>query len=663
MLKKLVVYDIEVLRNVYICCVKTLDGKYIVFEISKRRNDLELLYKFFTSGEYMFVGYNCIHYDTPVVNYIIQNINTLRYATVGDITRKLKDLSDSIIHDDTSISWSKYKYCDYFGQIDLMTLLASKALRVGLKSTQVTMCYKNVDEMTVDWDADLPEEHIDNLISYCYNDIDSTSYLLTFVKSDLALRKYITSEFNIQNCISKDGVGVGVDVFTKYICEYLNLRDPKDLSLYRRNLPIIKVKDYIVPVIEFKTKPLQNVLRTYQAMVLDSAGMLNGKSPSVDVVVNGMRHSCGIGGIHSVNKPEWLKPDPRFIYRDKDVTSFYPSLADKWGFGPSGFLEEFLSVLRFMKAARVVAKNAGDKTKDSTFKLALNSILGNLRNEYSPYYAPEANVAICINGQLMLLMLIEECELNGIRCISSNTDGATFKIPVEKEELFEKICSEWEVKTRMGLEAVDYESMVILAVNDYIAFKKGYSDVTNELDFELPELSVECLLNQPKLPKESKAHLKNKYVKEKGFFLTHSRVGKGMDCLIIPKALQNYFGKGIRIEDTIMDFRSVYDYIKFEKVGKQFDVFWNGEKQQHINRFYMSKKAPFLKKGKLVVTEAPKYKREYTYSEIQKGFGVQLSNTITDPNDASLYDINYRYYIAKCNEVIRLLEPEQLTLF
>lgn len=245
-------------------------------------------------------------------------------------------------------------------------------------------------------------------------------------------------------------------------------------------------------------------------------------------------------------------------------------------------------------------------------------------------------------------------------------DGATFIIPNDKEQLFEDICEEWSKTTRMELEAVDYEMVVVNAVNDYLAFYKGYSENKDKIDFDLPELSVEILFKQPRLPKDSPAQMKNKYVKEKGYYITNPRIGKGLDFLIIPKALQNYFGKGIPVEDTIRDFKSIHDYMQFKNVGRSFDVLWGEEEVQHINRYYVSRNAPYLKKCKWKTVTNKKTgvtTNVYSCGGVLAGHGVQIANRVTDPNDGSLYDIDYSYYIAKAKATIESVSTSQLTLF
>jgi len=677
---------LEVTPNVFLCCLKPVGEPIQTFEISPRRNDIGKLVDCFESGRYVFVGYNCSGYDTPIMNMLIMNKFKFLYADYLQCASAAFELSTAIISkgDDSKLSFKQYLYANLFKQIDLMTLMASQALRVGLKSLQVTMCMPNVKEMIIDWTKFLRKDQVDDLIFYCHNDVNSTSELLTLLKTDLALRIAVKQEFGIE-CLSKDGVGVGVDVFTKYVCEELRC-GPRDLYSKVDVDDVIAVGDLILPDIKFKTTKFNDLLTWFKSRVvnLPEWEKMTKEEKKKDnryrktVVFNNLAHAYGLGGLHSVNKPMIYEEDDEYYYSDQDVESYYPSLTIKKGFGPRGFRRAFQKVMTRIKAERVEAKNAGNKVKDVAFKLSMNSILGNLKNKYSAFYDPAANMAIAINGQLYLTILIEECELNGIECISSNTDGATFKVPKRSKDLFDNICKEWCQKTEFKLEEALYEKIVILAVNDYIAFKKGYSEIKDQVDFYVPEKAISFNFVDLKLQGDKMNELRNSYVKEKGDFITSPRLGKGMDSLIVPKALQNFYGKGIPIEETIRDFRSIHDYMKMEKVGKQFNVEYGGEPQQHINRFYVSKSKPYLMKwklkektervgkGKSAFTRILRDKdtgeplMEKSYTNLLSGYGVQLANDLTQENE---YEINYQYYISATQALIDKLDPPQLTLF
>lgn len=666
---KLCTTDIEVIENVFICCCKIRGEQIRTFEISARKFEYKEMIDFLRRHDIIVVGYNCSHYDTPILNMLISNYTELsRYRNYLIPTDAAFKLSNQIIGDGDPRVWSHWKWKNYFKQIDLMTLMASKALRVGLKSLQITMCYPNVQEMKVDWNRMLPTDKIDELIHYCHNDVNSTEHLSKLLNNDIDLRMKIQKEFKVK-CLSKDGVGIGVDIFTNRICKQLGLRDEGDLFSMRRNLDRIVVKELIPDIVKFKTPECQKVLDFYKEMILDEEGLkrVDGNrhpdDTSMVITLNNLQHSFGIGGVHSINKPMIHEEDDKYVIIDADVASLYPSLAIIFKYGPAGFKEAFLQVLMDLRADRITAKKAKEKLKDTTYKLALNSILGNLRNMYSPYYAPEANTGICVSGQLLLLMLIEECELNGIECISSNTDGITVKCPREKVDLFYKICDTWQERTKLELEYAEYEKLVIVAVNDYIAYKKGYKQLQEY--FDSPDKAIEFNFTYPLLDGDSRTLEKNKYIKEKGMFITNPRLGKGLDALIVPKALIEYYGKGTPIEETIRKSTNIWDFVKFQKIGKQYEVVWKNEKQQHINRFYVSKSGGYLFKRKVTTKfdkKSGKMIDVVSDQNVLKGFGVELFNTF-EQQPMDTYKIDYRYYINACNKIINLLEPKQMTLF
>lgn len=671
-------YDIEVLSNVFLCCVKVGKNTIITFEISERKNDFMEMITFFLSGKYMFAGYNCMGYDTPIMNMLISHANDLVGEPYMEITTKAYKLSSSIVNGEHD-SGARYKFLKFFKQLDLMTLLASKALRVGLKALQVTMFYNNVQEMIVDWTKPVDVNDIDDMIFYCHNDVNSTSTLGMLLKGQVELRQAITKKTGIQNLLSKDPVGVGVEVFTHEICKKLRCTKQELEQNYRVVPDMTSYKDLIQDCIQFKTKVLNEVLDWYKGSFVTSNDEITTPTGKKDktIVFNKLQHTFAQGGLHSVNKPKIFEASADMRIIDIDAESLYPSEAELFNFGPEGFRYEFAGVIRDFKGERVIAKAIGKnkaglytkeqvkdaKIEDQTKKLSLNSIIGHLRNQYGPYMAPQANAAICINGQLMIGMLIEKMEEVGFECIMSNTDGITLLVPSDRYSEFQKIYKDWERSTGLKMEETEYEKMVIYAVNDYVAFKKGYSEVKDTLTWDNPEDVLEY--NYAFIKTTANNDNISEYVKAKGLFGYYARLGKGLDSLIVAKALIDYYGKGTPIEKTISNGEYIYDYVIFQKVGKQYDVLWNDEKIQHINRFYVSKQAPFLYKSKKTVKHD---KKTGTVSTIKSkegviaGRGIQIFNKYED-KPMPHYKIDYSYYITRANDIINALEPAQLQLF
>ena len=84
--KTVFVYDIEVFPNVFTCTIKNTEtNTYNQLEISDRKNDLQAIVDMFWTvrdpninkfqidlgTDCIFCGYNNLHYDNPIINYII----------------------------------------------------------------------------------------------------------------------------------------------------------------------------------------------------------------------------------------------------------------------------------------------------------------------------------------------------------------------------------------------------------------------------------------------------------------------------------------------------------------------------------------------------------------------------------------------------------------
>ena len=207
------VYDIEVFSNCFHCCCKnTEDGKVIKFEISERKNQLAELVDFFfyKNGEVetrMFCGYNNKHYDDTIINYMIDLFYKMDSMPWEKVCRSLYNLSTIIIDsEEGSIDrFKKWKYAKYFYSMDLLTMQFSQKLRVGLKTMQTTMHYKNVQEYDGDFSAPIPVDKIDEMIAYNINDVESTTELLNRLKDQVELRLFIEKEHGI-DCLSMDSV-------------------------------------------------------------------------------------------------------------------------------------------------------------------------------------------------------------------------------------------------------------------------------------------------------------------------------------------------------------------------------------------------------------------------------------------------------------------------
>lgn len=608
------VYDIEVFPNIFHCTVKNTETNELYkFEISPRKIDLQNLKIFYEDHNKMFCGYNNHHYDDPVINYILDNYNIMITKNIWDITRSIFNLSRIITTEENTDKWKKWKYMHCFNSFDILTMLYSDKLRVSLKEMQVTMHYDNVQEFTADWQQDLPIEQIDSMIEYNINDVNSTTELLNRCKKDIDLRLDIEKEYGI-SCLSKDGVNLGMEILKLKYLEKTGLSwyAIKDL---RSPADMITLKDIILPYINYKTPILQKILLDMKMQTV-SPGR---KGYENKFIFDGLQYSVGVGGIHSVNTPESIIPKDDEILLDIDVASLYPSMIIEYGFYPKHLGKEFLETYKQIKEERIEAKHNGNKTKNETLKLALNGLSGNLQNEHSWVYDPNAVMSIRINGQLLLLMLAEELVLSGCRIVQANTDGLFVLVKKNNYNKLKEICSSWENLTNLVLEEDRFKAMYQFSINDYFAITE------------------------------------NDTVKEKGMFITSVKLGKGLTPKIIPKAVISFFKNNISVEETIKGSKDIKDFLMSEKTGKQWHVEYMNQGQQRTNRFYASTNGGYLWKWK-DNNGAKAYQNMLTAS------GVTLLNKF-DNTPIENRKINYKYYIHEAYKIIRELKPLQLSLW
>lgn len=614
--KPCIVYDIEVFINVFHCTLYNTERQELIkFECSERKNEIHEMCQFFLNTDAYFVGYNNIHYDNPIINYCIEFFNNDNYGYIT-ICNSLFNMSSVITSNDDSKfdKWKRWKYAKNFLTLDLLTMLYSKQLRVSLKEMQVTMMYKNVQEFNVNWQSPLMSKQIDEMIQYNINDVMSTTELLNRCKKDIELRISIEDQYHI-DCLSKDGVNIGMQILAE---EYMRKTGIPWNTLKDLRSPADKIvlKDIILPFIHYQKPILQELLTEMKSLTV-SPGR---KGYEKQFLMDGTTYSVGVGGIHSINKPEIIIPKEDELLIDCDVASLYPSMLLNFNFYPKHLGKEFKEVYSDIRERRIKAKHEGNKIVNETLKLSLNGLSGNLQNEFSWCYDPNAVMSIRINGQLLLLMLAEELTIHGCRIVQINTDGILYICKKNKYDIIQAIYKKWQELTGLVLEEERFKAFYQLAINDYFGI------------------------------------LDNCQIKEKGCFITSVKLGKGLTPKIIPKAVIAYFKDKIPIEETIKNCTDIKDFLMSEKTGKQWRVEYLGKEQQRINRFYASTNGGYLWKWKYIDNDEKSYQNMLTAS------GVTLLNKFDD-KPIEERKINYRYYITEAAKLVNELKVKQMSLW
>lgn len=619
-----IIYDIEIFPNVFHCtCKDTETNKLYFFEISNRKNQLTELVDFFffkNIGDKMFCGYNNKHYDDVIINYLIDFYYKMDSLSYLKICNSLFNLSSTIVtseEGDTS-KFKRWKYAKYFYSMDLLTMLFSSKLRVGLKEMQVTMHYKNVEEYSGDFSQFLPDSEIDNMIEYNINDVESTTELLNRLKDDVQLRLFIEKEYGI-DALSMDSVKFGETLLLKKYCEETRLSEQYVKTL-RSPMDYIPLKDVILPFISYKNPKLQDVLKDMKSQIVYSKER---KGYEKKFVLSNVRYSVGVGGIHSLHTPQIFVPNDNEYIGHSDVASMYPSFIIKYKWIPRHLGKEFWQVYSQIYKERIEAKHSGQKLKNLALKLTLNSVTGKMQQETSWMYDPFSVFKIRINGQLILLMLVDRLlELN-CKIVQVNTDGVMYIAQKTQREAVQEAVSEVERLTQLTFESDDYEAFYQYAINDYFGVEKGFSQSHN-----------------PKL------------IEKKGMFITDPRLGKGLAPAIIPKAVINYFLTKQPTSEYIKSSKNIEDFLMYQRVDKKFKVLHGDVPIQRINRFYASTNDYSLFK----VDPTGKVANMLTKS------GVTILNKMNDIPIESRH-LNYQYYISEANKIISEFVYQQLELF
>lgn len=237
--------------------------------------------------------------------------------------------------------------------------------------------------------------------------------------------------------------------------------------------------------------------------------------------------------------------------------------------------------------------------------LQLTQRYGKLNDEYSFLYDPFCMYKVTINGQLMLLMLAEQLEDVG-KIIYANTDGLTYKLKAENEGLLEEITNDFFKSFDIPVEYDRFKMMALRDCNNFI--------------FET---------TSGKIKKKGKM-----FVTKREFHKDHSMV-------IVSKAIENYFIKGIPVEQTIKECDNIFDFCmasRFNRDSKGTLVYFDRQEDVGKNfRYIISNKGPVLLK---------KYndgREEY----IWRGYNVEPFNYAHDFDD-----INYKFYIHQTNKII-----------
>lgn len=608
------IYDLEVFPNFFSATFKNVDTKEIeVFYIhDENTRDLFYLKKFIKSNIYL-IGYNNDKYDNLLLNKILTS-----EVTCGD----LFNLSKLIISNRESFFLNKkikelYSYKKPYKSLDLMMIHRFDKLMVGLKQCSVNLKWHKIQDLPKAYDAKVTCGEIYNILEYNLNDVLITERLFEVSLEEVQLRQSVGKKYDV-DLMNASRSKMADILMTKMYADASNLKfnDFKDL---RDTETVINFSDIIWDKISYSTPSMQAVLDKIKNTTIDiSSGNINF---NISVIIDSCKHDIAKGGLHSNNKPDIYESTDSVKLIDVDFGSFYPSLMINLDTYPPQLGNVFLDVLKTITVQRLAAKKNKDKVEADALKIVINSCYGKLGFEKGYMYSPKSMYTVTVNGQLILLMLIEQLSNIGVECFYSNTDGATFKVPIELQDEFYKVCNDFVKFVNIDLEYTEYSKCIIRDVNNY-------------------------LITKP-----------NGEVKEKGVFVTDIQLDKGFDMPIVAKAVKAYYIDNVPIREFVENHEDIYDFCKSQKVGGQYkverhyieDSKYCIEVMQKTNRYYVSKRGDVLYK-----------KKGDQLNNLVAGFTVTLFNDYFESED---YKIDYDYYVHEANALIYNFDKSQLSLF
>lgn len=621
------IYDVETYGNFFCCTFLALNNEdrktYIIDDEKSEANELIEFVK-----EKYLLGYNNKTFDNLVINYIFEYPK----ATAEELFTFASDIINTQNSDDQRAFFTKFKRFlanPNYSYIDLMRMLFSKKLRVGLKELECSLNFENVEELPYKVGSTLNSTQKEKVIEYNINDCRATKKVALNSLKDIKLRAWTKKNFNV-DVFSLDGVNLGVKILEQKLYERIGNKDFLNQKTIRKT---INLKDIIYPFIKFETKEFQAVLNKYNSTTIKKyfdvkKGKERWSKFTHEPVIGGYLFKYGLGGLHFGTKCKaWHSTDTHDVL-SVDVASYYPKQVEEYPeyCKPEHLPDEFIDVYVEVKNERIKAKEEGDDIKNETYKLSINGAFGNMANEHSWLHDVKALLAITVNGQLMLSMLCEKLMLNNIELIDVNTDGIYVNLRKDQKETYNEILTWWQDLTRMPLEETKFESMYFVTTADYFGtyYKKKKLDV-----------------------------------KEKGAFITKVKVGKGMEFPIIYESIKKHMLEGKDFASVIREETDILKFCSYKRLQKKYECFWKREPQQRINRYYASRSGAHLYRRKRVDS-----KEKYQTEHILKESPVMLLNKL-DEKDISLRDINYPFYLSKAREIIDNLDPKkgQTTLF
>ena len=413
-------YDFEVFKYDWILVLIDMDAQKETV-IVNNKDELERYYSSHKND--IWAGFNSRRYDQFILKGILAGFDP-------------KEINDWIIVNDKP-GWA---FSGLLREFPLNNYDVMANIDRGLKVFEGFMG-NDIRESSVPFDIDrkLTDAEIAETVKYCTHDVEQTIEVFTRRKSDFDAHMSLINTFGLKlSDISKTQAQLSALILGCVRPEY-DRGDEWDIE----TVPTLRLKKY--------------------AFVRDWFFENKDYSKNLTVDVCGVPHVFGWGGLHGARE----KYHGRGLLLHVDVNSYYPSLMIEYDLLTRNCRDP--KRYREIYEKRLALKHAGKKAEQAPYKIVLNATFGICKDKFSAAYDPRQANNICINGQLLLLDLLEKLE-GHCELIQSNTDGLIIKIP-DTQAAFDEIddiCWEWEQRTRMGLGLDVIREIYQGDVNNYL---------------------------------------------------------------------------------------------------------------------------------------------------------------------------------------------------
>ena len=494
------------------------------------------------------------------------------------------------------------------------------------------------------WDRYMIPEYEADMMYYNKNDVFIVCEIARLYIDEIKLRYSISKSYDI-DVMNSSRSDVANKLFIKFYSEFSGLR-PEQWRGKHTDRTVMSFKRVIFDNIRFKTKKMQDFLDEVKTVSITSLGK---DSFNKSVTINKTTYTMATGGLHSEDNPRELKSvvklkdsipslqgvcdnvwdavtDDSYFYVHWDITSFYPSIIGKYKVAPEHLDQNiYAKLVLWIRDTRISAKHSAEDIIDGipkdvlaqALKIVINSIYGKMGQEKSDICDRLAVLKVTINGQLFILMLCEELELNNIEVVSANTDGIVVKLYKKDKAKFDEIANNWQNYTQLSADSQVYLSYIDRDINNYFA-----EEIDGSIEYKGDY--------NPNIYKED--------------------LKKGYSMPIVTKAVINYFTKNIPVLETLYNETDILAFCMTQNIGRKFHIeFYQHNGKQVLQRqirYYASKSGGNLFKVDI----------DSKLTNLCDGYQVKILNSL---DDIPIYDrdIDYQYYYI---QALKLIDPIKL---